>query len=788
MMTPLPGDTLINRYELVELLRREPGLEAWRATDHALVRDCQLFIVTDPHAAVVSNTMASALALSKNPRFTPVLQMHTVDDVMVLITALDDGISLSDYLHGPASGTLSFEAMRVIVGESALALQDLLHQGLADRAVSTDVIRLNRKSITIADAPVSPALTTPLLHGSATADAASRSYDDTDEPLAVRQLAGVLYGMLTRTSYADDREFSEQRLIDVADKPHDFWVICQRGLGFPNPDGSPATPISTLDELIALLGYWKPIDQLTGADIVWPSVPGDASIIRAQVAPVVPDALLELPDNVVKHRPDPNAAAKNQPDWGANLLLFPEPTEVELVRPTSSAGDDLLAPLHDDFVVPKHMTNATVPVDVSAVRHSNAGSPSLPHFTASPDATDSAQFLDPADTHALGNPSDILAAGAHGVQHAQDGVEGLAGREGAHTAASVAAATAARAEAAAGAAAGAAAKAAEIGTGAGAGTLGDVSAQAAAEAGSKASPSLERLVSAVENRQEEEAEARGMLHVDSAPPSFIPGERAANGPRGAVDDADGGYGGYNAQPNALDAADDVVFGRFTTRSVVIAVGAVLLVVALVLAMVNLFGKSAIGIGSSSTPGAWPSATNVPFPGRETPTATTTSATETAASGSASASASDTASASGSASASVTDAVDHSDRDVEAVPTPAPKPTPTNTTAYPITERGFLSRPNGLDGYGWYIKLDAPHDVWKVEIKLKQNNGHGSVYVNSNRSNPQNGASMGEWSVDASGQATVEFAQPVNTQEIVIWVPSDGLPTGGRITFNGVNAY
>ena len=768
MMTPLPGDMLINRYELVELLRREPGLEAWRATDHALVRDCQLFIVTEPHAAVVSNTLASALALSKNPRFTPVLQMHTVDDVMVLITALDDGISLSDYLHGPASGTLSFDAMRVIVGECALALQDLIHQGLADRAISTDVIRLNRKGITIADAPVSPALASPLLrgqgHGTAanTANAADTAdtYDDTDEPLAVRQLAGVLYGMLTRTSYADDRDFSAQRLIDVTDKPHDFWVICQRGLGFPNPDGSPATPISTLNELIALLGYWKPVDELNNTDIMWPSVPGDVSIIRAQVAPVVPDALLELPDNVVKHKDDPNAAKHDQPDWGANLLLFPEPTEVEMVRPAIGAGDDLLAPLHDDFVVHKHTGNDTVPVDVSAVRHSNAGAPALPHFSASPDTTAAAQFIDPADTHALGDPSDILAAGARaaaaGVEHAaQNGIEGLAGRAGAHTAASVAAATAAADEAAA--------------------------AREAAEAGAKASPSLERLVNSVETRQEEEAAARGMIHVESAPPSFVPGERTGGSPRGGVDDGSDADD-YAAQANALDAADDVVFGRFTTRSVVIAISAILLVVAMVVAMVNLFGRSTLGlVSSSNTSGNWPSATNVPFPGRETPTAST-GTTETAAASSA------PAGESGAASPNATDIVDHSDRTVQVVPTPAPKPTPTNTTPYPITERGFLSRPNGLNGYGWYIKLDAPHDVWKVEIKLRQNNGHGSVYVNSNRSNPQNGESMGDWSVDSSGNAVVEFKQPVNTQEIVIWVPTDGLPTGGRITFNGVNAY
>lgn len=822
MMTPLPGDTLIDRYELVDALRQEPGIEAWHAKDHALARDCQLFIVTDPHAAVTSSTLASSLVLSKNPRFTPVLQMHTLDDVVVLITEQDGGISLSDYLHGPAAETLSFDAMRVIMGECALALQSLIQQGLVDRAISTDVVRLSRDGIRIADAPVSAALSTPLIRGGA-----GSAYDDTPEPLAVRQLAGVLYGMLTRTSYMDDQYFSEQRLIDVPDKPHDFWIICQRGLGFPNPDGSPATPIGTLDELIALLGYWKPVAKLTDEDIIWPSLPGAASIERVQVAPVNKDALLELPARVIRHRADPSKNKRGNQDWSANLLLFPEPTEVELVKPTQNAGDDLLAPLHDEFVVPNRMrNNATVPVDVSAVRHSKAGAPTRAHFSAAPDATD-ASGLAGAGLGAAG-AAGATGAGAAGLAGAaSDAVAGAAGA-GAGLAGARGAASAhgndanadtiatvdaldtvdndpsmprsfapqsARADAPV-----AAPVVPQSGTlsGTQSGALLNVPEDAidgetaADEDRAHGSSSLERLVTATEAQQ-----AQDVIHVESAPPSFMPGEQTTSAMQDDEDDEDAPRD-PQAIRNAIDSADDLLFGRFTTRSVVITVGVVLLVVALLGAMLNLFGKSSLGLGNdSNTPGNWPTdISNVPFPGRQTPTASETAS----ASGDASATASATESASTDASASAqpsssetptaTEIVDHADRDVETVPVPAPMPTqtPTNTTPYPIIERGFLSRPNGLNGYGWYIKLDSPHDVWKVEINLRQNNGHGSVYVNSNRSNPQNGASMGDWSVDSSGHAVIEFSQPVNTQEIVIWVPADGLPTGGRITFNGVNAY
>ncbi len=49
-MKPQLGDTISNRYVLVSPLREETGLQVWKASDHVLARDCQLFIVSSSKA------------------------------------------------------------------------------------------------------------------------------------------------------------------------------------------------------------------------------------------------------------------------------------------------------------------------------------------------------------------------------------------------------------------------------------------------------------------------------------------------------------------------------------------------------------------------------------------------------------------------------------------------------------------------------------------------------------------------------------------------------------------
>lgn len=106
-MKPQLGDIILDRYALVSPLREEAGLQAWHASDRILARDCQLFIVRDSRFLPEVNTISSTLALSRIRKFTPVLKLHHIDDVAIIITELDSGVTLSDYmkLH---SSTLSY--------------------------------------------------------------------------------------------------------------------------------------------------------------------------------------------------------------------------------------------------------------------------------------------------------------------------------------------------------------------------------------------------------------------------------------------------------------------------------------------------------------------------------------------------------------------------------------------------------------------------------------------------------------------------------------------------------
>ena len=57
-MKPQLGDTILNRYTLVSSLREEPGIQAWKANDRVLAKDCQLFIITDRSAFAAIDKLA----------------------------------------------------------------------------------------------------------------------------------------------------------------------------------------------------------------------------------------------------------------------------------------------------------------------------------------------------------------------------------------------------------------------------------------------------------------------------------------------------------------------------------------------------------------------------------------------------------------------------------------------------------------------------------------------------------------------------------------------------------
>lgn len=300
-MKPQLGDTLFNRYTLVALLRDEPGIQAWKANDRVLDHDSQLFVITAPH--VIGHVSSTASTVGRQTGFTPVLQFRKAGDAAVLVTRLEAGLSLSEYLRGRAGGTLSYEAMRAIIGEAAQHAS-----GLRLPRFSTDTIRVASTGLEIAAAPLAPLLAEPT-----GADARI-----VGEQLTIRQLASVLYAMLTRVPSAADTVYDLAHL--PSDMPTEFRVIIARGLELSGRDGSRTEPMLSLGELIALLGDWQPLTSLSDQDIILPSESGAGSIASARLEPQDEATLVELDEQFV------TAEKLN------NLVIDRAPSEAEAAR------------------------------------------------------------------------------------------------------------------------------------------------------------------------------------------------------------------------------------------------------------------------------------------------------------------------------------------------------------------------------------------------------------------------------------------------------------------------
>lgn len=286
-MKPQLGDTISNRYVLVSPLREETGLQVWKASDHVLARDCQLFIVNNRKALQDVNATASMLAISHDAHFTQVLQLQHVGEVALVITQLDAGMSLSEYLT-QSSKPLSFTAIRSILGEVVEALHVLQKDNLTHFSISTDTVRLTRNGIEIADAPVSIML----------ADTSRVQSVENQEQLAIRQVASLLYSLLTRTPSTLSTNYHLDAI--SPNVPMEFRVICKRGLDLKEKDGFPTVPMATIAELEALLGDYEPLAKLNGPDIALPSADSECSIVNVPLLQILEQDAIALPDTLAE--------------------------------------------------------------------------------------------------------------------------------------------------------------------------------------------------------------------------------------------------------------------------------------------------------------------------------------------------------------------------------------------------------------------------------------------------------------------------------------------------------
>lgn len=342
-MVPAIGDIIGNRYTLIAQYRSEPGLSAWLANDHTLMRDCQLFIVSDSQKLPQVNALASSLALSHDPHFTRVLRFQREEGASVIVTETDPGISLSEFIQqgkqrnrDASQPIIAVETMRTICGKTIEAVNALRQHSLSNHALSTRTVRLTKTAISIADTAVSPMLTTPLKPNSPVMN---------DEELAIKQIGSLLFEMITGLEYdphKDGAAYATELRRRNTNIPEEFESICVRTLGLPvqtTMESERPIPILTLLELEMLLGStWTEPKDLPHKDYAIPSTPGAASIETVTFAAVDLHDVVEIPaalftKNTVQ---DGGAgAAAKRPGWDRNDLLFNGPESVEQITPDS---------------------------------------------------------------------------------------------------------------------------------------------------------------------------------------------------------------------------------------------------------------------------------------------------------------------------------------------------------------------------------------------------------------------------------------------------------------------
>ncbi len=224
-----PGDIVLNRYELLELLNEGTGIAAFRAFDISSSQECQIFITTNKHLFDEIGNIASELTLAKFTFSEQILQSYRDTEAYIVAIPRDKGISLADYTrldspestgqqpgrrnpvlpqpassatqtaaahgqaaHGPNSRqhTVSVAGVRSIIGELVQIGQTFKDHGIAHHAITAQTIRLTGTQLMIADTAVSRMVSTY----------ANENIQDTvtDPELAtVRQIAAVLFQLIT---------------------------------------------------------------------------------------------------------------------------------------------------------------------------------------------------------------------------------------------------------------------------------------------------------------------------------------------------------------------------------------------------------------------------------------------------------------------------------------------------------------------------------------------------------------------------------------------------------------
>ena len=230
-----------------------------------------------------------------------------------------------------------------------------------------------------------------------------------------------------------------------------------------------------------------------------------------------------------------------------------------------------------------------------------------------------------------------------------------------------------------------------------------------------------------------------------------------------------------------DVSDQTIFGRLTTRTVAIIAAVVVLIAALCGTMHILSNNSSDPNVTQTDGEAWPefNPDEVPFGGDDATAASDDKADDTDKD-------EDKADQSEDQSDTIEparqdgkseDAKDKSDaprelitadKEASAVPTPRH----VNTTPFEIQSESFINAPSA-NGYGYAVHLTQPQDIYRMVITIRSSGGRG--YVKVNTTDPNAGEQVAEFTFAEGGTTEVMFDKMVNTQDILLWVPTEDLP-------------
>ncbi len=873
-MRPQLGDTIISRYVLVSPLCEEQGLQVWKATDQILDQECQLFIILDASAVGEADTAASVIAASTGHRCTPILHIHHEDNALIIVTEPDTGVSLAEYLDGGQFGTLGYDAIRSIIGDTAYTVRHLMDNGIivtepdtgvslaeyldggqfgtlgydairsiigdtaytvrhlmdngvVHHAISANTVRVSTSGIQLADTPVSMMI----------ADSVAYAGSSSAEELAICQLSALLYRLLTHRRYeaASDMEALPE------DTPYEFRLICSRGLRIGDE-----APLASIPEFMALLNAWVTVPELGDQHLPLPTATGQASVQRLMIRPTDVEHLGD------QHLPLPTATGQ-----ASVQRLMIRPTDVEHLIPMPNLVTSHPAATEPDVPTDGISTEHQLAVAAATAATANpvkslwdkgrtilAEGIDSGHHTADSDNLFGGQYptQEPLGNERLTVPLDVsgvrvepaLAEGIDSGHHTADSDNLFGGQYPTQE------------------------------------PLGNERLTVPLDvSGVRVEPAnpfeeTSRIPVIDDNGVPVDSASARALQTEQAvpdgtvPPSFTPTQvvRAED-----LDDEDVSdqtiFGRFTTKTVAIiaavavpdgtvppsftptqvvraedlddeDVSDQTIFGRFTTKTVAIIAAVVVLIAALCGTMHILSNNSSDPNVTQTDGEAWPefNPDEVPFGGDDATAASDDKADDTDKD-------EDKADQSEDQSDTIEparqdgkseDAKDKSDaprelitadKEASAVPTPrhvnttpfeiqsesfinapsangygyaadAPRelitadkeasavPTPrhVNTTPFEIQSESFINAPSA-NGYGYAVHLTQPQDIYRMVITIRSSGGRG--YVKVNTTDPNAGEQVAEFTFAEGGTTEVMFDKMVNTQDILLWVPTEDLP-------------